>query len=378
MRSRSPGSRFRTGRSMTARLVWASLTRRFRQLALIALAVALAAGTVATLAGFSGRASEGLEDELAAFGPNLVVRPQVAGPPTLLAAEADRIRELPGVTAAAGWTELEPEALSSWALSSWEATFSVERSVLEVHPGWTLEGSWPGPGQALLGAELDLETRLADLAISGRLDTGGTHDSAVFLGAPPAGSRRIDSRPVGFQRIGFQRIEVRTERGRLDEVAAAIEARIAGAEARPVRRVSLAEAGLIRRLTLVLGAVSAVAVALALISVIAATTALMEVRRSEMGLLMALGYTGRRVAALFAFELVSAALLAALAGAAAGELAARALATRLLDGALQAPLFTWGGPLAAALAALVVVGGSLALAVRRSGHLDPARLLRGA
>lgn len=351
-------------RGMTARLVWASLTRRFRQLALISLAVALAAGTVATLAGFAGRASDGLEDELAAFGPNLVVRPQVAGPPTLPATEAAQIRELPGVLAAAGWTELELAEPDTLAETPYEASYFVERSVLEVHPTWKLDGAWPGEGQVLLGAALDPTTRLAGLEVSGRLDTGGALDRAIFLGVPGTGE--------------IQRIEVRTERGRLDAVAVAIEARVAGAEARPLRRVSLAEAGLIRRLTLLLAAVSAVAVLLALISVIAATTALMEVRRSEMGLLMALGYTGRRVAALFAFELVTAALLAALAGAAAGEMAARALATRLLGGALQAPLFTWGGPLAAALAALVVVGGSLALAVRRSGHLDPARLLRGA
>jgi len=345
---------------MTARLIWASLTRRFRQLALIALAVALAAGTVATLAGFARRAEEGLGDELAAFGPNLVVRPQVGGPETLAAEEAERIRRLAGVTAAAGWAELESEALPRMA---------VERAVLEVHPRWRLEGTWPGAGQVVLGAELGPEAvagpkELEELEVVGTLETGSALNRALFHPAASAGA-------------GFHRIEVRTERGRLDEVVAAVESRVAGAEAQPLRRVSAAEAGLVHRLTLLLAAVSAAAVGLALISVIAATTALMEVRRSELGLMMALGYSARRVSGLFALELVTAALLAGLVGAVAGEWAAGVLTVELLGPALETPAFTWSGPAAAALAAVAVVGCSLALAIGRSERLDAAQLLQG-
>lgn len=344
---------------MTARLIWASLTRRFRQLALIALAVALAAGTVATLAGFARRADEGLGDELAAFGPNLVVRPQVGGPQTLAADEAERIRRLPGVMAAAGWVEVEGDT---------PLRVAVERAVLEVHPRWQLEGTWPGEGQVLLGAEVAPEAAaqlrgLGELEVVGTLDTGSELNRALFRPAA-----RGDA---------FHRIEVRTERGRLDEVVAAIESRVAGAEAQPLRRVSAAEAGLVHRLTLLLAAVSAAAVALALISVIAATTALMEVRRSELGLMMALGYSARWVSGLFALELVTAALLAGLVGAAAGEWAAGVLTIQLLGPALEMPAFTWSGPAAAALAAVAVVGCSLALAVGRSERLDAAQLLQG-
>jgi len=364
---------------MTGRWIWASLTRRFRQLALIAAAVALAAGTVATLAGFAQRAEEGLDDELAAFGPNLVVRPQVGGPAVLPGGEAARLREIPGVLAAAGWIDLGPD-------DSGVPVLAVERSVLDVHPAWKLTGTWPEAGQALLGADVAAPgkapagaTVTGELEITGTLDTGGELDRAVLVDATtivdataPAASSASSA--------GFHRIEVRTERGRLDEVAAAVASRVAGAEARPLRRVSLAEAGLIRRLTLLLAGVSAVAVALALISVIAATTALIEVRRTELGLLLALGCTERRVAGLFAVEVVAAALAAALAGAVAGELIARGMAVRLLGSELETatPVFTWSGPVFAALAALVVVGGSLAFAIRRSGNLDPARLLRGA
>ena len=107
---------------------------------------------------------------------------------------------------------------------------------------------------------------------------------------------------------------------------AAIESRVEGVEAVPLRRVSQSDARLTRRLTLVLVAVSAVSFLLALLSVGAATTALVGERRVEIGLLLALGYTGRRVGGFLAAELLAAAVLAGAVGEILGELAAGGLA----------------------------------------------------
>jgi predicted lysophospholipase L1 biosynthesis ABC-type transport system permease subunit len=277
---------------MLARLVGASLRRRFRQLALILVAVAVAAGTVAALTGFSSRVRAGLGADLAAFGPNLTVRPQVGGPERIPEEELARVRGLDGVLRAGGVGE---------------------------------------------------DVRLA-----------------AAKDEPP----------------GYARLEVRAEPDRLEEVARAIEERVAGVEAVPLRRASESDARLTRRLTLVLAAASAVSLLLALISVAAAATALIGERRTEVGLLLALGYTGRRIGGLLAAELVVAALAAACAGQVAGELAAGALASRLL-GAGGGATLTWSGGLGAALAAALVVGASIAVALGRIERLDAARVLRG-
>jgi putative ABC transport system permease protein len=282
---------------MIARLIFASLRRRFRQLALILAAVTVAAATVAALAGFSARAEGRLGESLSAFGPNLTVRPQVGGPARIPDAAVAQVRTVPGVRQANG----------------------------AVDP-----------------------------------------TDAVALARFP------DHRPLP----GVDRIEVRAEPGQLTEVAAAIESRIEGVEARPLLKVSESDARVTRRLTLLLAAVSAVAFALALLSVGAATTALVGERRVEIGLLMALGYTGRRVAGLFAAELLAAALLAGLAGVVLGEGAATLLARRLL-GAGGGLSLTWSGFAAAALAAVAVVGASMTVALRRVERLDAARVLRG-
>ena len=265
---------------MIARLVLMSLRRRFRQLALIGAAVAVAAATVATLAGFSSRAQSRLGSSLAAFGPNLTVRPQVGGAASLPPGAAETVSKVPGV-----------------------------RSV----------------------------TQLPD------------------------------------------RLDIRADPGRLEEVARAIEARVEGVEARPLLRVSDSDSRVTRRLLLVLVAVSALSFLLALFSVGAATTALVGERRMEIGLLLALGYTGRRVGAFLSAELLVAALLAGAVGEVVGELAAGGLARRMLGGIGEAGglSLTWGGFAASALVAVLVVGSSMLVALRRVERLDPARVLRG-
>lgn len=267
---------------MTGRLVWASLRRRARQLALIALAVGVAAASSALLAGFSVRARQTVSASLGAFGPNLAVRPQVGGPETVPAAALQAARGLPGVLA-----------------------------VTPVHSA-----------------------------------------------------------------AGLERIELRVEPDRLGEAVRRIEAATAGVEARPLNQASAADARLSRRLTWVLAAMLGVSLALALLSVAGATTALVGERRAEIGLFLALGYTTRRVGRLLAVELLTAALVAALAGAVIGEVSAWGLSRRLLasDAGLS---LTWSGSVSAMLAAVLVVGSAAALALSRVERVEAARVLKG-
>ena len=276
---------------MIRRLVLASFRRRFRQLALILAAVTVAAATVATLAGFASRAGQRLGTNLAAFGPNLTVRPQVGGPAVLPRDTVARVREVPGVRAAVG----VPAVVAA------------------------------------------------------------------------------DSR--GGDRRGLERVDARADSARLAEVARAVEASVEGVEAVPLLRVSESDARLTQRLTLVLLAVSAVSFLLALLSVGAATTALVGERRVEIGLFLALGVTGRRVGVVRAAELLAAAVLAGALGEVLGELAAGGLARRLLGGGGAS--LTWGGFAAAAVVALLIVGSSMLVALRRVERLDAARVLRG-
>lgn len=301
---------------MTGRLLAASLRRRGRQFLLMGLAVAVAAATVSSLVAFLVQARGGFGGELAAFGPNLVVRPQVGGPAGLDPADAAALRGLDGV-----------ERVTAVAVSA-DGTLAVEPDWYALHPAWEAEG-----------------TRV------------------TAFGAPLA-----------------DRFELRADPQRLEAVAAAVEARVAGAEARPLLRVSAAERRLIGRVGWLLAFAAAISCLLALVSVGAATTALVGERRREVGLFIALGYTGRRVARFFGLEFLTAAVVAALVGATLGLVAAGLLAARVLgDGAADLPLATatlWSLP-STAVVALLVVGAAMSLSLKRVQAVDPARVLRG-
>jgi hypothetical protein len=341
---------------MILRLLAASLRRRGSQLGLVFLAVAVAAATCAGLAAFAGRSRARIEQDLRAFGPNLLVRAAPGGPPRLPAASVTRVRAIPGVEAASGVVELAAEE-SPFG----RRLFAADASIARLHPNWRLEPAWPRLKERALGAALPAE------AGAGRVTTGEPAlDGAVFIS--------LDDLPAGWR--GIDRIEVRAAAARLGAVAREVEARIAGAEARPLLRVSEADARLSRRLEWLLACAGAVSLALALASVAASTAALVGERRGELALMLALGHPARRLLALLAAELLTAAGLAALVGALAGEAGAGALASRVF-GEAGGTALPWGAALAAAAVAVLVVFGGLAAALRGIARLEPGAVLRG-
>jgi putative ABC transport system permease protein len=344
---------------MMLRLLAASLRRRARQLLLMGLAVAVAAGTVAALTGFTQRVRGGLAEPFAAFGPNLVVRPQLGGPAVLPLAEVARVRAVPGVEVAAAVGRVEGAAAGGGRT----AVVAASPEILRLHPTWRLTGRWPAAGEVLRGAAVPA-AQLAGRAVAGTLTTGGELDRSLVVPLADLG-------PGG----GVSRIEVRADRQRLAAVARAVEATVPGAEARPLARVADAERDLVRRLTLILALASLVACLLAVLSVGAAATALVEQRRVEVGLFLALGFTGRRVARLFAAELLIAAVVAGLAGELVGELAGGRLAGQVL--ATAGPAGPGWGLVTAPAAAVAVVGLAMLVALRRVETTDAARVLQG-
>lgn len=369
---------------MMLRLLAASLRRRGRQFLLLGAAVAVAAATVAALTGFAARAGAGLGNDLAAFGPNLTVRPQVGAAVGLPAAEAALVRSLAGVEGAAAVARLDAAGLAARlprdsalapplaaAAELGLPVIAAEEGWLGLHPSWRLEGAWPrGAGAAVAGAEAarEMAAALPQWRPAGVLVTGSAEERALVV--PLAELAAL------VPGTAADRIEARVAVDRLQAVAQEVESRVPGVEARPLLAVSSAESQLARRVLWLLAAAALVTCLLALVTVAAATTALVVERRREVGLLMALGFTGRRVSLLFAAEFLAAALLAALAGEVLGELAAARLAAGVLDAGAAGGAFGWGLP-AAALAAAGVVAAAMTLALGRVERTDPARVLRG-
>ena len=378
---------------MIGRLLYGSLRRRFQPLAAIALAAIVAAGTLAAAAGLGSRLAEGASAGLHASGPNLLVRPQVGGPERLPIDEVERVLATPGVTAAAGVT-VEPSAAELVAgpdgaprvvltapgegslpvLAATEALFAL-RPQWEIEPkalsGWSAGGAFVG---SRVPAPEVAVSALPGLSVRGSVTTGDEPDHGVVV--PLADLARTVGHDMAF---GVDRIEVRAEPGRLEETARAIEARVAGAEARPLARVTATEAAMAGKLQLLMIGVGAVCLLLALATVGSATLALLEERRQEMALFLSLGYTGRWVQGLLTAELAIVGLVSVIAGSLLGEAAASALARVLLGEVDGTALFrpSFAGLAAGCLAVAAVVALAAALVRFRVERLDPAPVLQG-
>ena len=207
---------------MIVRLLFGSLRRRLRHLALIAVASTVAAGTVAATAGLGARLETGLQSALHEAGPNLVVRPQVGGPDRLPADALGAVESTPGVLVAAAVAELRDEVPDGGAAAG-VPLVAVSSRFFSLHPDWEIDGRPPAPGEdggeALVGARVaaDVVASLeaggaGGLRVVGRLTTGEDLDRAVVVplegSAPAAGSdgsagsigSRSAPRPAGSSR----------------------------------------------------------------------------------------------------------------------------------------------------------------------------------
>lgn len=207
------------------------------------------------------------------------------------------------------------------------------------------------------------------LRVTGTLTTGEALDRGVMVPLEALAGERGGA-------PALDRIEVRAAGEHLEETAAAIEARVPGAEARPLVRVTATEARLVRKLQLLVAGVGSVCLLLALTTVGSATLALLEDRRREMALFLALGYTGRWVQGLMTAELALVGLASVAAGGLLGEAGAAALA-----GALLGEVGGFRPGVAGLAAGLVSVAAVMALAAalvrRRVERLEPAPVLQG-
>ncbi len=373
---------------MIARLLLGSARRRAGHLALIAVAATVAAATVSAAAGLGARLETVISAGLHAAGPNLLVRPQVGGPAGLPAAEVASVREVPGVLVAAG--VFEESAGARRVAESVELTapgagdlpvVAATDGVFELHPTWEVDGRKRiadlGTGEALLGERAaalpaDPAATAGGLVLRpvGTLTTGEAPDRGVMVRLEDL-ARAVGGAPQ------VERIEVRAEPGKLEATARAIEARVPGVEARPLARVTATDARVTRNLQLLMAGVGAICLLLALVTVGSATLALLEERRREMALFLALGYTGRWVQGLVSAELGLVGLASVVAGGLLGEAAAALLARLLLGGTSSTFGLSAAGLAAGGLAVALVIVAAAGLVRWRVERLDAAVVLQG-
>jgi len=282
-----------------------------------------------------------------------------------------------------------------------------------IAPWWKVDGAWSsaadGDYSALLGAALakrwqvrpgdalrvTYRDRAYDFTISGIVTTGGFEENQIFVDL--AAAQQVFELPGKVEKVQISALvkpddalALRAKRDPkalppeefvtwycspyIDAITYQVEEVLQGSAAKPIRQVAEAEGAFLAKTWLTLALVTAVALAVSALGVMATLTATVMERRAEVGLMKAIGAENLQIALQFLLEAAGCGLLGGLLGYGMG-LALAAFVGR----AVFADAITFNPavlPLALALAVGVAVLGSL-VPVRQATRVDPVVTLHG-
>jgi putative ABC transport system permease protein len=280
--------------------------------------------------------------------------------------------------------------------------------VSATNPWWRVDGRWFSDGAAEAVAGTDISQRLGlrtggtvtigegdhahTLTITGVVSTGGREDNAIL--APLEIAQQIAGRPGQYRRLlvsaltkpadAFSQRDPATmtpvEYDRwycspyISSISHQMQQQLPGVEVRAIRQVAEGEGRILTRVGGLMWLVTIAALFAAALAVGATSATTVLERRSEIGLMKALGASHRAVGAFFVAEQLLLALVGGVMGYAIGIILARVLGTGIFG---IVPTLRWVlFPVVLAIAAVVALLGSLGPLVRAS-HANPAPVLRG-
>ena len=276
--------------------------------------------------------------------------------------------------------------------------------VRTTHPWWRVAGAWPDDNSrdVLLGEKLAVrlgEKSGGELSFSGKhfhvsgiLSTGGAEDGEIV--APLAVAQEILGKPGAVRRVyvsaltkpedALARRDPKSLSGPIydrwycspypQSIAYQLQEAIPHSHAEQIRQVAQNEGTVLTRIEGLIFLITLAALLASALAVSAAMATAIFERRSEVGLMKALGASKLAVASVFFAEATLLALIGGLAGFAAGGLLARQIGRSIFDSQIGVqPVLL---PVVLVVAVLVTFAGSAA-AIRRAVQLDPVFALRG-
>jgi putative ABC transport system permease protein len=297
-------------------------------------------------------------------------------------------------------------------LSFGKDTFTT--GVRKTNPWWKVQGVWPSDdsedvlvGERLaskLGEKPGDEISFAEQAhdgqayggqvhkIAGILTTGSVEDDQIV--APLSLAQKILGRAGAVRRVyvsavtkpedAFARRDPKTLTPDMydrwycspypQSIAFQLQQAIPNSHAEQIRQVSQTEGTILSRIEGLMLLVTLAALLASALAVSAAMATTIFERRTEIGLMKALGAKKTAVAAIFFAEATLLALLGGAVGFAGGAFLAREIGKSIFNSQIEISLVLM--PIVLAIAILVTFAGS-AIAIRRAVKFDPVYALRG-
>jgi putative ABC transport system permease protein len=283
-----------------------------------------------------------------------------------------------------------------------------------TNPWWAVDGRWfvEDKRECVVGSKAaqrlnlrvgdEISLNFADptkmvqlylaLTVTGILNTGGDEDDAIVTSLRRA--QDVSRHPGVYRKLYVSALtKPEDDSARRDpktmkpdelerwscspyasSIAYSIKQALPGADVRVIRRVAEGEGNVLRRVRTLLWLVTFAALLAAALAVGASSAASVMERRSEIGLMKALGAASGMVGTLLAAEQLLLAFVSGGIGYALGMLLARLLGERIFGAAPEPSLLVFFVILA--LAAGITFVGSV-LPLRRASRYEPAPILRG-
>jgi putative ABC transport system permease protein len=416
---------------MFARLVYESFRRQRRPKLLAGIAIMLGVAVTTAMIAVATDIGDKMSRELRTYGANLVVTPQddtldlqIDGvdlkPPSdgayLNEADLPKIRGTFWHHNIVGFSPMLPVNVNVGdknltLLGTYFAkqlTFGKEDFVTGVkitHPWWKVEGAWPDDnsqdvllGESLaakLGRKTGDEIEIAGQMhrVTGILSTGAAEDGQIV--APLHLAQEILGKPGAVRRLyvsamtkpedALARRDPSTMNPELfdrwycspyvQSIAYQLQEVIPHSHAEQIRQVAQNEGTVLTRIKGLMLLVTFAALFASALAVSAAMATAIFERRTEVGLMRALGAGSAVVATLFFTEAMLLALIGGTFGFAGGALLARIIGRSIFNSQITIdPVLL---PIILAIAVLITFAGS-GLAIRRAVKFDPVYALRGA
>jgi putative ABC transport system permease protein len=419
---------------MFVRLVYESFRRQKRRKVLAGAAITLGVTVATAMIGVATDIGDKINRELRTIGANLVVTPQedsldleIGGvnlkPPTdgafLDEADLPKIKGIFWHNNITGFAPMLPvnvaveqngkqqEVTLLGTYFAKPVSFGRDEfttGVRSTNPWWKVAGAWPDDssrnvlvGERLadrLSAKAGDQVKLAGrpLRVSGTLSTGGPEDDEIV--APLALAQEILGRPGAVKRVyvsaltkpedAFARRDPKSLSGAIYDrwyctpypqaIALQLTEAMSHSHAEQIRQVSQNEGAVLTRIEGLIFLITLAALFASALAVSAAMATTIFERRTEVGLMKALGAGKLAVASIFFAEATLLALIGGLAGFVVGTVLARQIGHSIFNSEISiSPVLL---PVILAIAVIVTFAGSAA-AIRRAVGLDPVFALRG-
>jgi putative ABC transport system permease protein len=416
---------------MFLRLLYESFRRQKRRKLLAGVAIMLGVGVATAMIAVATDIGDKISRELRTYGANLIVTPQedtldveIGGvnlkPPSdgayLNESDLPKIKGMFWRNNIVGFSPMLPVivALRDQQTLTLLGTYFSRKlifgkqefvtGVRTTHPWWKVQGAWPDDDSedVLLGEHLAAKLNRAvgqqvEIAgqprhIVGILSTGGPEDNQIV--APLALAQQILGKPGTVRRIyvsavtkpedAFARRDPRTLSPEMYDrwycspyaksIAFQLQEAIPHSHAEQIRQVAQNEGSVLSRIQGLMLLITLAALLASALAVSASMATAVIERRSEVGLMKALGAGNLAVAVLFFAEASLLALIAGAVGFAGGALLARQIGESIF--ASQITIQPVLLPVILTIAVLVTFAGSVA-AIRRAVKFDPVYALRG-